>query len=147
MARYIKVNYKVAEFLNLGKVRNRLMDGNYLLWQADMLAFGKLPQLAEILDRIGGIALLPHEARQEQDGSVLRKLPAATDKRFVIPIPVDGEAADEEESTGGSEGTAAGEESTASEDESSGEGENTSGGSGTAIAGGNGDTSETTKSE
>ena len=84
MAKYIKANPKVAQYLRLENDRNRVKDGNYLLWQADMLAFGRLTQLPEILRQIGGIALLAHEARQEQDGTVIRELPVATDERFVI---------------------------------------------------------------
>lgn len=89
MAKYIKANPKVAQYLRLENDRNRVKDGNYLLWQADMLAFGRLTQLPEILRQIGGIALLAHEARQEQDGTVIRELPVATDERFVINTQVE----------------------------------------------------------
>lgn len=84
MARYIKANPKVAKFLNLERDRIVVKDGNYLLWQADMLAFGPLTQLADTLQQIGGIALLPHEAREEQDGTITRPLPQATDPRFIV---------------------------------------------------------------
>lgn len=84
MARYIKANPKVAQFLRVENDRNQVSDGNYLLWQADMLAFGTLVNLPLILQQIGGIALMAHEARQEQDGTVLRELPTATDPRFVV---------------------------------------------------------------
>lgn len=84
MARYIKANGKVAEYLKLENDRNKVTDGNYLLWQADMLAFGRLTELPQILEQIGGLALQAHEAREEQDGTVVRKLPVATDPRFVV---------------------------------------------------------------
>ena len=84
MARYIKANPKVAQFLRIENDRNQVSDGNYLLWQADMLAFGTLVDLPLILQQIGGISLMAHEARQEQDGTVLRELPTATDPRFVV---------------------------------------------------------------
>lgn len=87
MARYIKANPKVAEYLNLQTDRNTVPDGNYILWQSDMLAFGPLTHLPETLTAIGAIALMPHEARQEQDGTVSRPLPVATDPRFIIPLP------------------------------------------------------------
>lgn len=96
MARYIKANPKVAKFLNLESDRNTVKDGNYLLWQSDMLAFGPLTQLADTLAQIGGIALLAHEAREEQDGTVTRPLPQATDERFVMPPTAEEEAAAEE---------------------------------------------------
>ena len=92
MARYIKANPKVAVFLGVERDRNTVKDGNYLLWQADMLAFGPLTQLSETLKQIGGIALLPHEAREEQDGTVTRPLPTATDPRFIIDDPEPEEA-------------------------------------------------------
>lgn len=84
MTRYIKANPKVADHLNLTGDRLQVADGNYILWQADMLAFGPLTRLSETLAEIGGYALMPHEARQEQDGTVLRPLPVATDPRFII---------------------------------------------------------------
>ena len=84
MARYIKANLKVAQFLRLENDRNQVKDGNYLLWQADILPLGRLTDLPQILEQIGGIALMAHEARQEQDGTVLRELPTATDPRFVV---------------------------------------------------------------
>ena len=90
MARYIKANPKVAQYLRLENDRNRVADGNYLLWQADMLAFGKLTDLPLILGQIGAIALAAHEAREEQDGTVIRELPVAEDPRFVVE-PAEGD--------------------------------------------------------
>ena len=84
MARYIKANPKVAQFLRVENDRNQVKDGNYLLWQADILPLGRLTDLPHILEQIGGIALMAHEARQEQDGTVLRELPTAKDPRFVV---------------------------------------------------------------
>lgn len=92
MARYIKANPLVAKFLHLEDVRSTVKDGNYLLWQADMQAFGPLSTLSSTLEQIGGIVLSPHEAREEQDGVVTRPLPVATDPRFV---PVAAPAAEE----------------------------------------------------
>lgn len=91
MARYIKANSKVAEFLNLKNDRNTVKDGNYILWQSDLLAFGPLTRLPETLAAIGAIALMPHEAREEQDGTNLRPLPVATDPRFIVPAPAPAE--------------------------------------------------------
>lgn len=85
MARYIKANPLVARYLQLENDRNTLSDGNYLFWQNDMLEFGSLTQLNNTLAQIGGIALMPHEAREEQDGTVCRPLPMAIDARFQQP--------------------------------------------------------------
>lgn len=86
MARYIKANPLVAKYLNLENDRNTVKDGNYILWQGDLSAFGSLTRLGEILTAIGAIALMPHEAREEQDGTVTRPLPEATDPRFKVPV-------------------------------------------------------------
>ena len=86
MARYIKANPLVAQYLQLEDERNKVSDGNYLLWQNDMLKFGPLTQLNDILVKIGGIALMPHETRSEQDGTICRPLPMAADARFQQPI-------------------------------------------------------------
>lgn len=99
MARYIKANPKVAAFLGLTRDRNTVKDGNYLLWQADLLAFGPLTQLQETLTQIGGLALLAHEAREEQDGIVTRPLPTPTDPRFIIDAAAQ-EEAPENDATG-----------------------------------------------
>ena len=84
MARYIKANQKVAAYLHLENDRLKLKDGNYILWQGDMTAFAPLPMLNDTLTKIGAIALMPHEAKQEQNGTVVRPLPTATDERFVM---------------------------------------------------------------
>ena len=120
MARYIKANPKVAAFLGLTRDRNTVKDGNYLLWQADMLAFGPLTQLPEILVQIGGIALLAHEAREEQDGTVTRPLPTATDPRFIVDA-APAEEAPENDATGDDNGAQV--EAPAPEAESPAEGE------------------------
>ena len=115
MARYIKANPKVAAFLGLTRDRNTVKDGNYLLWQADMLAFGPLTQLQETLTQIGGLALLAHEAREEQDGTVTRPLPTPTDPRFIIDAAAQ-EETPENDATG--DGNAAQVEEPAQQDES-----------------------------
>lgn len=70
--------------MHLENDRNQVSDGNYLLWQADMAAFGRIVDLPLILEQIGAIALIAHEAKQEQDGTVCRELPVATDPRFIV---------------------------------------------------------------
>lgn len=83
MANYVKANPLVAKYLGLENDRNTVADGNYILWQGDMLAFGKLTELYVIAQRIGAVVLSPYEAKQEQDGTTLRTLPLATDERFI----------------------------------------------------------------
>ena len=83
MANYVKANPLVAKYLGLENDRNTVEDGNYILWQGDMLAFGKLTELYAIAQRIGAVVLSPYEAKQEQDGTTLRTLPLATDERFI----------------------------------------------------------------
>ena len=112
MARYIKANPLVAQYLQLEDERNKVSDGNYLFWQNDMLKFGPLTQLNDILVKIGGIALMPHEARSEQDGTICRPLPIAADARFQQPIRtnvndaiVDGNTNTEQDADGVGENT------------------------------------------
>ena len=143
MARYIKANRLVAEFLHLENDRNKLNDGNYLLWQQDMLEFGPLPQLNETLVMIGGLALLPHEAREEQDGVISRPLPIATDPRFILPDPTPEPEPEPEENDGESQGENSeqveqpGESQETEEQPANGEGE-------TTEAPGEGETTEQT---
>ena len=133
MARYIKVNPKVASFLRLENDRLQVKDGNYILWQGDMTAFGPLPLLNDTLVQIGGIALMPHEAKEEQDGKVNRPLPTATDKRFIMEEPAasteqveESEAVTDENGEGQSPAAASTEEPTEAEPaEAEGESETT----------------------
>ena len=128
MVRYIKANPKVVAYLHLTEARNQLRDTNYILWQSDILEFGSLTNLPAILEQIGAIALTSHEARQEQDGEVLRPLPVATDSRFVIEQQAQNEPENEPEQEGevseAPEGESPAEaESDAPAEESEGEGE------------------------
>ena len=124
MARYIKANPKVAAYLHLENDRLKLKDGNYILWQGDMTAFGPLPMLNDTLTKIGGIALMPHEAKQEQDGTFVRPLPVATDERFIMKTVAeqpDGDTNTTDEQQNGEGNTHASEESEASADGESAE--------------------------
>lgn len=125
MARYIKANPKVAQFLNLQNDRLSVNDGNYILWQADMLAFGPLTRLSETLTAIGAIALMPHEAREEQDGTKLRPLPTATDPRFEVPAPAPTVTPEPEIPTGPIEDDASGKNPDESAEQLGGENEPT----------------------
>lgn len=87
MAIYIKANHLVAKALKLEDERLETKDGGYILWQADMLRFGSLIQLNEILENIGAIALTPTEAREEQDGTKVRELPLAVEEQFQYNNP------------------------------------------------------------
>ena len=89
-----------------------------------MTAFGPLPMLNDTLTKSGGIALMPHEAKQEQDGTVVRPLPVATDERFIMETVTE-QPEDENNATDvqpdGDGNTPASEESEASADGESAE--------------------------
>lgn len=89
--------------MHLENDRNQVSDGNYLLWQADMAAFGRIVDLPLILEQIGAIALMAHEAKQEQDGTVCRELPVATDPRFIVETDNQEPTDNEQEQTAGTE--------------------------------------------
>lgn len=84
MEKYIKANKKVAEFLHLQTIRNAVKDGHYLLWIMDVQPFGNMEDLPNILQQIGSLLLSGSEAKEEQDGTVTRKLPTPLDKRFIM---------------------------------------------------------------
>lgn len=111
--------------MHLENDRNQVSDGNYLLWQADMTAFGRIVDLPLILEQIGAIALMAHEAKQEQDGTVCRELPVATDPRFIVKTDNQEPTDNEQEQTAGTEETTqepeAGTEEAAQEPEASSE--------------------------
>lgn len=155
MARYIKANPKVAAYLHLENDRLKLKDGNYILWQGDMTAFAPLPMLSDTLTKIGGIALMPHEAKQEQDGTVVRPLPVATDERFIMETvtkqPDDETAATDEQQNGEGNFPASEESETSVEVESAehpaGESQQEAGSDGKAGSESEQTTDETTKNE
>lgn len=91
--------------MHLENDRNQVSDGNYLLWQADMAAFSRIVDLPLILEQIGAIALMAHEAKQEQDGTVCRELPVATDPRFIVETDNQEPTDNEQEQTAGTEET------------------------------------------
>lgn len=121
MEKYIKANKKVAEFLHLQTIRNAVKDGHYLLWIMDVQAFGNMEDLPNILANIGGLLLSGSEAKEEQDGTVTRKLPTPLDKRFIMDDDVQ-KTAEGGETTDTPETDRAG-ETTGSED-GNGNGEN-----------------------
>lgn len=128
MEKYIKANKKVAEFLHLQTIRNAVKDGHYLLWIMDVQPFGNMEDLPNILQQIGGLLLSGSEAKEEQDGTVTRKLPTPTDKRFIMDDDV-------QKTTEGS-----GEVTDTPETDKAGETTGSEGGNGN---GENGDTSDT----
>ena len=148
MARYIKANPKVAAYLHLENDRLKLKDGNYILWQGDMTSFAPLPMLNDTLTKIGGIALMPHEAKQEQDGTVVRPLPVATDERFIMETVTD---TTDEQQDGGGYSPASEESKTAKEVESAeqpaGESQQEAGSEGKTGSESEQTTDETTKEE
>ena len=68
MANYIKVTELVAREMGLTAIRNKTADGNYLLWQADILRFPG----EDIFTRAaycGGVVFTPNVAKDEIDGT------------------------------------------------------------------------------
>jgi hypothetical protein len=98
---YAKVNKKVFAFMNKGW-RNQLKDGNYIIFQSDLMWLGNelgikfqtgggtayadtyKQFVQEVAEQVGGLLLTVYEAKEEQDGTTLRELPAALDQRFVL---------------------------------------------------------------
>lgn len=135
MEKYIKANKKVAEFLHLQTIRNAVKDGHYLLWIMDVQVFGNMEDMPNILANIGGILLSGSEAKEEQDGTVNRKLPTPLDKRFVM----DDDIQKTPDTNGETNGTTEGSSETTGTTEGSGEE--------TGKAGETTETTETTGSE
>lgn len=69
---YIKAPASVAADLQLTAVRNRLPDGSYLLWQADL---GPAYQMRQRALQLGCLLLTPEQARDEQQGRACAELP------------------------------------------------------------------------
>lgn len=78
---YIKVNPKVAEFLGIASQRVKFPDGNYLLWKFDLNPPGGNND--DVILSIGAVGMDSKQAKDEQRGLTVTKLPKATDKRFI----------------------------------------------------------------
>jgi len=87
MIYYYKVNEAVVRKLGLTEVRKRLQDGNYIIWFLDMkslmMELGS-DSFDELKAQVGALSLTPLEAKQEQDGKVLRNMPEPTLPEFVM---------------------------------------------------------------
>ena len=66
---YIKVSKDVAEWLGLKYSRPVLPDGNYTIWDRDLLRLGSSDDLEEIVASLGGKVMSASELRAEQDGA------------------------------------------------------------------------------
>ena len=82
---FVKVSPWTAKKLNLDRTRIRMADGNYLLYQTDLLVFGPLFRLREYAARIGGAVMSDREAAANQRGEMTTALPAATDPEWMAP--------------------------------------------------------------
>ncbi|WP_276879404.1 hypothetical protein [Bacteroides heparinolyticus] len=93
MAFYIKVTKEVADAFRLTDIRNRTADGNILLWQADIAAVPG-ETVFERAEHVGGVALLPQQAKAEIEG---------TENPASVTTPEGYKPASEEPSGGGEE--------------------------------------------
>jgi hypothetical protein len=105
---HCKANKKVWAFQNF-RVNDRYQceDGNYILWQSDMVNIGsKLGLtigsdfrqfLVDVCEQIGAVLLTLPEAKEEQDGTVTRTLPTALDVRFQLDGAASNDTAVKEE--------------------------------------------------
>lgn len=73
---YIKAPKKVAELVGQDGNRSVLPDGNFVLWERDLLSL-----LPYDLEALGCIALSAEEIREEQTGGEPHALPEPTDPR------------------------------------------------------------------
>lgn len=97
MPHYVKCNEKTYRRIGAPLNRVRTKDGCYLAWQADFTCFPEWPDMNAVASRTGSLLLQPTQAREEQDGSVLRPLPVATDEDFVMETAPDDSAIDDVE--------------------------------------------------
>lgn len=106
---YVKINPAVSEFLGQTHWRARTADGNYIAFIQDIKRIDRdfLAHPSETASAIGAVLLNSREAKEEQDGTCSRPLPAATDPRFYIDPSVAGDSGADGDGTDGnvSDGT------------------------------------------
>ena len=94
MASYTKVSSAVAEKLGLSDIRNKTADGNYVLWQADVMHFAG-DTLQDRANTIGGVVITPNIAAEEIKG---------TDNPIEVTTPIEyGGVPDVEDTTNAEE--------------------------------------------
>lgn len=80
---YIKAPKELAIHLGLKYSRPQFPDGNYLLWDRDLMRFGNSSTFPQLIPALGCTILTASEVREEQDGGEPNKLPVATDERVL----------------------------------------------------------------
>lgn len=80
---YIKTPKELAIHLGFKYSRPQFPDGNYLLWDRDLLRFGNSSSFPQLIPALGCVILTPEEVRAEQDGGEPNELPVAIDERVV----------------------------------------------------------------
>lgn len=82
--RYIKANKEVVKILRLENLRPLLPDGNYLIWDRDLLVLGSSDSFGELIPALGCRELTAQEVRAEQEGGEPADLPEPTDPRIAV---------------------------------------------------------------
>lgn len=102
---YVKINPAVSEFLGQTHWRARTADGNYIAFIQDIKRIDRdfLAHPSETASAIGAVLLNSREAKEEQDGTCSRPLPAATDPRFYIDPSVAGDSGADSDVNDGTE--------------------------------------------
>ncbi|MDE6754510.1 MAG: hypothetical protein K2J82_07850 [Muribaculaceae bacterium] len=78
---YIKAPEKVARLCGQAQNRGQLPDGNYILWERDLLRLQPYD-----LDALGCLGMTAAEVREEQAGGEPRELPEPTDPRVAETV-------------------------------------------------------------
>lgn len=81
MANYVKVTPTVAKKLGVDKIRYKVADGNYLLWQCDLMCVSG-QYLDDKIKTVGGAKLTNTEAKAEMDGNVVTPAHVYTPEEF-----------------------------------------------------------------
>ncbi len=81
--RYIKARRETARFLNLTELRQVFPDGNFLIWDRDIMRICSPAELDERLASFGCREVSVAEARAEFNGEIVTELPDITDTRIL----------------------------------------------------------------
>ncbi|MDE6009837.1 MAG: hypothetical protein K2F87_00125 [Muribaculaceae bacterium] len=88
---YVKVRPHVAEKLGVASARCTYPDGNYQLWEKDLMMVdrGWVLRVEETVARIGGVMFDPYRNREERERSPedCVPLPEPTDPEWAAPVP------------------------------------------------------------
>lgn len=81
---YVKITPKAAAVLGILQHLSRLADGNVICMNNHLLPLGRMADLDQHVEAVGGVRMTQLQALNETKGTTTTPLPEPTDARFIM---------------------------------------------------------------